>query len=203
LDRENNIPWKEVDETIFDVFKNGESPNYTLALQNGGHDPITNVWPARVGEVIEIVWVSDNGPTGGFDSHPMHIHGEHCWDVGAGNGTYNATDNEKRFKYHTPARHDTTILYRYLTKARPYTTLGWRAWRIRVTEDNVGAWMMHCHIAQHSVMGMNTIWQFGDTNAILEKFPSTIFIAGYLDYGGGAYGGPGVDPLINHYFDSM
>ena len=50
-------------------------------------------------------------------------------------------------------------------------------------------------------MGMNTIWQFGDDRAILEKFPQTVFVAGYLDYGGSAYGAPGVDPLVNHYFD--
>lgn len=69
------------------------------------------------------------------------------------NGTYNATDNEVRFRDYTPARRDTTMLHRYATSGVPQTTAGWRAWRIRVTEDDVGAWMMHCHILAHMVMG--------------------------------------------------
>lgn len=69
------------------------------------------------------------------------------------NGTYNATANEDNFKNYTPARRDTTMLYRYATSGQPEHTAGWRAWRIRVTEEDVGAWMMHCHILQHMIMG--------------------------------------------------
>ena len=131
----------------------------------------------------------------------MHIHGQHFWDLGSGNGTYDAQRNEEHFKDFTPARRDTTILYRYATKGVPHTTAGWRALRIRVTEENVGAWMMHCHVAQHAVMGMATVWVFGDAPAILSKFPTLPFTQGYLQYGGSAYGNDTNDPVVNHYFE--
>jgi hypothetical protein len=65
------------------------------------------------------------------------------------NGTYNASHNEVRFGNYTPALRDTTMLYRYATSGQKNYTSGWRAWRIRVTENDVGAWMMHCHIVRH------------------------------------------------------
>lgn len=133
----------------------------------------------------------------------MHIHGQHFWDLGSGNGTYDAQQNEEHFKTFTPVRRDTTVLYRYATKGVPHTTAGWRAWRIRVTEENVGAWMMHCHLAQHAVMGMTTVWVFGDAPAILAKFPMLPFTQGYLQYGGSAYGSDTNHPVVNHHFESM
>ncbi len=69
------------------------------------------------------------------------------------NGTYNATANEAKFENYTPARRDTTLLYRYAVSGEVEHTAGWRAWRIRVTEDDVGAWMLHCHALQHMIMG--------------------------------------------------
>lgn len=146
------------------------------------------------------MWQNNGGITGNFDVHPMHIHGEHAWDLGAGNGTYNANENEKRFGNFTPARRDTTMLYRYTTKGKPETTAGWRAWRIRVTEDNVGAWMMHCHIAQHVAMGMNTVWVFGDEDDIKSKFPVAPNAEVYLSYRGEAYGNAERAPNVNEYF---
>jgi len=84
----------------------------------------------------------------------MHAHGDHYWDLGSGPGLYNATENNARFADYTPAKRDTTQLYRYAVNSPDaFTTNGWRAWRIRVTEDNVGAWMMHCHVLGHMTMG--------------------------------------------------
>lgn len=205
--RQNGNSWQENVQAmkgqkpyLIEVYLGGAMPNYTRALQNKGFDPVTKTFPVRVGEVLDIVWQNNGGITGSFDSHPMHIHGEHAWDLGSGNGTYNATENEKRWLSRTPARRDTTVLYRYTPKGVPHTTAGWRAWRIRVTDDNVGAWMMHCHVAQHTVMGMATVWVFGDADSILKKFPSTPYVSGYLDYGSSAYGSDAHDPFVNHFF---
>ncbi|KAG5915681.1 hypothetical protein E4U53_004433 [Claviceps sorghi] len=213
-DRQNNNPWQENVEArnhqvpyLVQVYLTGQSPSYEAALRNGGFDPSTRVFPAKVGEVLDIVWISNSGLTGGFDFHPMHIHGWHAWDLGAADGTYDAAANER---LHFPAgggddavplRRDTTILYRYRLKGAPHTSEGWRAWRIRVTEENVGAWMMHCHIAQHSVMGMNTVWMFGDAADIRRKFPAPPYVAGYLAFGGDAYGRRGRDPKVYHYWE--
>lgn len=191
--RNNTVPY------LIQVYTSGQTPNYTAALANYGWDPTDNnhAFPALVGEVLDIVWLSNSGPTGGWDFHPMHAHGSHYWDLGSGNGTYNATENEKHFENYTPAKRDTTMLHRYATKGEIQTTAGWRAWRIRVTEDIIGAWMMHCHILAHMVMGSQTVWVFGDAPSILEQFPVQPYVDGYLNYGGDAFGNGSYDPFAD------
>ncbi|KAG6000614.1 hypothetical protein E4U21_005287, partial [Claviceps maximensis] len=211
---QNGHPWQENVQAarhqvpyLVEVYLTGRSPDYDGALRHGGFDPVSRVFPAKVGEVLDIVWISNSGITGSFDFHPMHIHGWHAWDLGAANGTYDAVANEQKHfppgggRDSVPLRRDTTILYRYVNKASPHKTLGWRAWRIRVTDDNVGAWMMHCHIAQHSAMGMNTVWMFGDADDVRRKFPAAPYIGGYLEFGGNAYGAEGKNPEVYHYWE--
>ncbi|KAI1469090.1 putative multicopper oxidase [Daldinia caldariorum] len=202
----NNLSWTEVEAQklhytpyLIQAYVEGKTPDYQAALDNKGWDPSTRAFPALVGEVLDIVWQSNSGPTGGFEYHPMHAHGEHYWDLGSGNGTYDAVANEEKFKNYTPMKRDTTMLHRYASEAADNTTSGWRAWRIRVTEDNVGAWMMHCHILQHMIMGMQTVWVFGDAVSILREIPPP-YISGYLDYGGNAYGSETDDPLVLEYY---
>ncbi|KAI1768375.1 putative multicopper oxidase [Hypoxylon sp. FL1150] len=204
--KQNNLTWTE-DEAqslhytpyLIQAYMEGKTPDYEAALANNGWDPGTKAFPALVGEVLDVVWHSNSGPTGGFEYHPMHAHGEHYWDLGAGNDTYDAEVNEQRFKDRMPMKRDTTMLHRYKTEGTENTTSGWRAWRIRVTKDNVGAWMMHCHILQHMIMGMQTVWIFGDAAAILEEIPSP-YITGYLEYDGYAYGNDTYDPLVLEYY---
>lgn len=81
----------------------------------------------------------------------MHAHGVHYFDLGSGGGTYDASANEQRLKGYNPMIRDTTMLYRYATTAAVNTTSGWRAWRLKM--DEVGAFMMHCHILPHIIMG--------------------------------------------------
>lgn len=204
--RQNGNSWKEDVQAginqvpyLINSYKTSRASNYTLALEHGGFDPSSRTFPANIGECIDIVWLNNGGLTGKFDFHPMHIHGEHAWDLGSGNGTYNAIENEKRFDNFTPSPRDTTILYRYMQQGLPHATAGWRAWRICITEDNIGVWIMHCHIAQHAVMGMNTVWTFGD-ESIRKKFKALPYTQGYLEFGGDAYGNRSYDPSVNHYF---
>jgi L-ascorbate oxidase len=185
---------------LVSVYTTGTVPDYDAAMANGGWDPATRAFPARVGETLDIVWLSNSGPTGGFDTHPMHAHGAHFWDLGSGNGTYDAAENEKRFGNYTPARRDTTQLYRYATSGPANSTSGWRAWRLRVTEDNVGAWAMHCHILPHMVMGMQMVWVFGNATEIKSDIPEP-YVNGYLEYGGSAYGNDSYDPLVVSFYD--
>ncbi|KAI0470097.1 Cupredoxin [Xylariaceae sp. FL0804] len=204
---QNNLTWAEAyiaaqryEPYLVTAYTTQETPDYEAAMRTGGWDPSTRAWPAKVGEVLDIVWLSNSGPTGGFDFHPMHAHGAHYWDIGSGNGTYDAEENEKNFANHTPAKRDTTQLYRYQATGAAHTTSGWRAWRLKVTEDNVGAWMMHCHILAHAVMGMQTVWVFGNATDILQEIPEP-YLNGYLEYGGSAYGNESYDPLTVSFFD--
>ncbi|KAE9983294.1 hypothetical protein EG328_010082 [Venturia inaequalis] len=199
---QNGLPWEErVPKTpyLVDIYKRGQEaiPDYNVAVAGQGYDPKTAVFPAKLGEIIDIVWENNNGASGGWDIHPLHGHGPHYWDLGSGNGTYNATEMEQRLEGFEPMRRDTTMLYRYRDKGPPNTSLGYRAWRVRV--DDPGLWMMHCHILQHMVMGMQSVWSFGDADDILGRFP-TPYVSGYLEFGGDAYGNATFDPVVNPYF---
>lgn len=102
-----------------------------------------------------------------------------------------------------PARRDTTQLYTYQRHGEtgtPHTDRGWRAWRLRVTEDNVGAWMMHCHITPHTVMGMSTVWVFGTAQQISDRVPQP-YVSGYLEFDGSAYGRESGFPEVAHFFN--
>lgn len=42
-------------------------PDYAAAQKNGGWDPKSFAFPAKVGEIVDIIWESNNLPTGGWD----------------------------------------------------------------------------------------------------------------------------------------
>ena len=134
---------------------------------------------------------------GGQDFHPFHAHGAHYYDIGCGNGTYDPIENEKKLATYKPVLRDTTNLYRWTEKTIAGDRVGWRAWRLRVTD--AGVWMIHCHILQHMIMGMQTAWIMGELEEII-RVPLKDARA-YLDFGGGAFGNDTYAPMVNHYFD--
>ncbi|KAI9838737.1 MAG: hypothetical protein M1838_004537 [Thelocarpon superellum] len=163
-------------------------PDYDAAVANGGYDPKTGAYAAKLGEVIDIVLQNTGSQAvpGFLDVHPFHAHGDHYYNLGSGNGTYNATENDARLNGTSPVLRDTTVLYSYVgvTTEGPGGYMGWRAWRLNVTQP--GVWMIHCHVLQHQVMGMQTIWVFGNSTDILTV-PSPM-LDGYLTYGGTVMG---------------
>lgn len=172
---------------------------YERAISRGnGFDNITRTFPANIGEVLEIVWQNEGTlSNGGVDVHPFHAHGRHVYDIGGGDGKYNETANEERLQSAHPVLRDTPILYRYREKTTALAPSGWRAWRIRVTD--AGVWMYHCHALQHMVMGMQTVFTFGDRQNILAQ--SGQVDAGYLTYGGSVYGNSTHSPVVQHFFE--
>ncbi|KAL0942080.1 l-ascorbate oxidase [Colletotrichum truncatum] len=203
----NGLEWNETSSPyagdkpyLINIYENGPAaiPNYTAAVNNNGWDPTTLTWPAKLGEVLEIVLHNTgslvNG-NGGVDFHPFHAHGGHYWDIGSGNGTYNATENEKKLENYNPVRRDTTNLYRYGEKTTSGANAGWRAWRLRV--EDAGVWMIHCHILQHMVMGMQSVWVMGDYQDITGV--PFVDAAGYLEYGGNATGNTTFAPRVVLY----
>ena len=134
------------------LYKNDtyEYPSLPRALANNGLDNVTRAFPAQIGEVLEIIIQNTGADAGGLDVHPWHAHGGHYYDIGAGNGTYNATLNEEKLKGTQPVKRDTTMLYKYGSSTGNGTHVGWRAWRLRVQEP--GVWMIHCHILEHMLM---------------------------------------------------
>ena len=176
-------------------------PSYSAAVKNGGLDPSTNTFPAKVGEVLEIVLQNigahaiDNETGGALDVHPWHAHGEHYYDIGGGPGAFDANVAEERLKNTEPVLRDTTMLFRYNATTQPDEKQGWRAWRLRVQEP--GVWMIHCHTLQHMVMGMQTVWVFGDAEQVMALPKADV--EGYLTYGGDAYGNSSHAPDVIHF----
>ncbi|KAL6830082.1 multicopper oxidase [Trichoderma camerunense] len=191
---------------LVSLYKNASKylPDYDASMANYGLDPETKTYPAKLGEVIEIVFqqvgaLSDDSRFGGgLDTHPWHAHGDHFYDIGGGPGVYDPEVAQQRLEGTHPVRRDTTMLFRYTTNVQPDQPWGWRAWRLRV--QNPGVWMMHCHTLQHMIMGMQTVWVFGDADDILKvKHP---YVEGYLEYGGSVNGNATHPAVAVHYFET-
>lgn len=191
---------------LVSLYKNASKylPNYEASLANYGLDPETKTYPAKLGEVIEIVFqqvgahAHDGTPGGSLDTHPWHAHGDHIYDIGGGPGAYNPEVAQLLLHGTHPVRRDTTMLFRYTANVQPDQPWGWRAWRVRVRDP--GVWMIHCHTLQHMVMGMQTVWVFGDAADILEvKYPD---VTGYLEYGGSVNGNATHDATAVHFYET-
>ncbi|RFU24096.1 hypothetical protein B7463_g12243, partial [Scytalidium lignicola] len=201
---ENGYNWAEVfpkEPYLVSLYKQDgiEFPSMQRALANNGIDPVTRAFPAQIGEVLEIVIQNTGADSGELDVHPFHAHGAHYWDLGSGNGTYEANANEEKIHagHHRPIKRDTTMLYRYGTSTGNRTAEGWRAWRLKVTEP--GVWMIHCHVLQHMLMGMQTVWVMGNSQQVLRlPYPE---VKGYLNYGGDVYGNETHFPTVMHFND--
>lgn len=99
----NGYTWNEglvPEPYLVSLYKDGGSnwPSMERALKNDGLDPETYAFPALMGEVIEIVVQGTGSDGGGTETHPWHAHGAHYWDLGSGEGVYNAEENEARWR---------------------------------------------------------------------------------------------------------
>ncbi|KAK3942667.1 putative L-ascorbate oxidase [Diplogelasinospora grovesii] len=189
---------------LVNIYQNGQSaiPDYAAAQNNNGWDPKTLSFPAKVGEVLEIV-LQNTGATAGKPgsvlSHPFHAHSSHYYDIGSGAGTYDADANNAKLENlgYVPVTRDTTLLYSFTNTTTAGKVASWRAWRLRVTGP--GVWMIHCHILAHMATGMQMVWVVGNASEI-QKIPFEES-KGYLDYGGSVYGNLSYHPSYYEYFN--
>lgn len=219
--KDNNESWHEKPPLgptaqtpyLVEILSNGTVnnaiPNYERAMSNPeqkGFDPVSHTYPTKIGEVIEIVWQNAASfPDGVYGPHPLHAHGDHYWDLGSGPGVYSAAAHQALLESHSVngrpwsgSRRDTTLLYKYqLQSPNPGEVNGWRVWRLRVTEENVGVWMMHCHILQHMIMGQQLVWVFGTPDEIKRHTqPVEGVLDGYFIYGGDVVGKEGAEENV-------
>lgn len=229
----NGLAWNELiaypTPLLVDIYLRGDAamPDFDRATRGNdskGWDPVTKSFPARVGEVLEIV-LQNTGSlvrnNGGVDVHPFHAHGQHYYDLGGGNGSYDAAavDRARAEAGYAPVKRDTTMLYRYTTTTVAGAAAGWRAWRIRVTDP--GVWMVHCHTLQHMVMGksllvlpaecimmklivrlslgMQSVWVVGNASQI-QSMPTELS-SGYFTFGGSVYGNETYPAEVCEQFD--
>ena len=198
-----------VEPYLVSLYKNrtGYMPDYDAAKANGGLDPRTRTYPARVGEVIEIVlqhYTSDRIDSHGERKpsvslmHPWHAHGAKFWDAGGGDGTWDPDVVERQLEGTNPIRRDTSLLYSYRMKAKdPGLATGWRVLRLRITQP--GVWVVHCHTLPHVIQGLQAVWVHGEADDILKV--GRPHVDGYLEYGGDAYGNVSHSPGVVHFGD--
>ncbi|KAK5081517.1 hypothetical protein LTR05_007648 [Lithohypha guttulata] len=199
---------------LIDIYRHGQAgaPDYERAMANGGIDPVLQAWPARIGEVLEIVWQNEASDTGKYGIHPLHAHGGPYFDIGSGSGIYDPEANDAKLAEAgwKGTLRDTTILPAPAPGGRPYSVNGWRAWRVRITEANIGVWSIHCHILQHVIMGQQTIWVFGNADDITKgSNGAQSELQGYFTYGGNVVGSEGQGkrglekkwPTVAHFFE--
>ena len=71
---ENTDIWQEPripTPYLVDIYKYGQAavPNYQAALANNGWDPKTLAFPAKIGEVVDIIWQNEANVLGSYDVH--------------------------------------------------------------------------------------------------------------------------------------
>ncbi|KAL2022489.1 hypothetical protein VTK56DRAFT_5318 [Thermocarpiscus australiensis] len=191
---------------LIDIYQRGEAaiPDYDAAMNNNGWgwDPATLAFPAKVGEVLEIVLQNTGSQLsaveGLLETHPFHAHGGHYYDIGSGPGRYDPDANNAKLEKlgFRPVKRDTTMLFRHKGQVSPGQVEGWRAWRMRM--ENPGVWMIHCHILAHAMMGMQSIWVVGSAEEI-QKIPPNLS-QDYFEYGGSVYGNATHSPSVYEYF---
>jgi len=93
------------------------------------------------------------------ETHPWHLHGHHVWVVGKWRGEFNGT-------LPTPGsggtihRRDTILLVGAGDDHKPVKRQGCGFTVFRFKADNPGAWLFHCHIEWHQVMGMGVVFYY-------------------------------------------
>ncbi|KAJ3157608.1 hypothetical protein HDU86_003260 [Geranomyces michiganensis] len=150
---DGSVRWKVADRVY-------ELPEQALLLQHYNNTikdlpAASKPVPIERGRVVDIVLQSNVGTLNGVcEEHPFHLHGHSFWDLGGGNGTWNPGI---KVNVDRAVLRDTVTVYPYRsayfqTPLPAGSSCGWR--RIRFVADNPGAWMLHCHIVAHLVMGM-------------------------------------------------
>lgn len=100
----------------------------------------TKVKVLEYGKSVQIVF--QNTGALGFESHPIHLHGQNFFIVGSGFGNYNSSLDPPSFNLRDPPSRNTIAV----------PAGGWAA--VRFTTTNPGVWFMHCHLDLHASWGM-------------------------------------------------
>lgn len=80
------------------------------------------------------------------ENHPMHLHGFSFYVVGTGFGNFDKDKDPLNYNLVDPPYQNTVGVPRS----------GWAAIRFRA--QNPGVWFMHCHLDQHLIWGMDTVF---------------------------------------------
>lgn len=152
------------------AYSKGIRPNYEKAFRNNGYDPDLNAYPIKLGEVIEFVIINRASTANVSEAHPWHFHGNRFWVIGAGYGEFTMKDyrrinkdNNRRNK--RSIERDTQVIFAgkhghySQAKVPAATPVGWLV--LRLVAKTPGAFLIHCHLQVHAVMGMTMLMLTG------------------------------------------
>ncbi|KAM4093836.1 hypothetical protein ACB094_06G149100 [Castanea mollissima] len=77
-----------------------------------------------------------------LENHPSHVHGHNFFVVGKGLGNFDPSKNPQKFILVDPVERNIVAV----------PTAGWIA--IRFKADNLGVWLLHCHLEVHTMWGL-------------------------------------------------
>ncbi|KAH7405545.1 hypothetical protein KP509_15G075100 [Ceratopteris richardii] len=100
----------------------------------------TKVKILEFGKNVQIIF--QNTHSLGYESHPIHLHGQNFFIVGTGFGNYNSSSDPSTFNLIDPPSRNTVAV----------PSGGWAV--VRFTTTNPGVWYMHCHFDMHTSWGM-------------------------------------------------
>ncbi|KAK0522214.1 hypothetical protein OC842_006531, partial [Tilletia horrida] len=170
---ENGHTYNEDDTTpvpyLIKIFnKLVDEPSYERAMQGTpkGYDKLTDTYVAKSGEVFDVVLINNASELGrNVESHPWHGHSFKQWTIASGMGNFSeqALTAARAHGYKRPIARDTHAVWpgpgaSALNETLPANSSGgWTMIRYRVAQDGLdaGAWLLHCHVLLHAVMGMS------------------------------------------------
>ncbi|PLW24759.1 hypothetical protein PCASD_05249 [Puccinia coronata f. sp. avenae] len=155
---------------LVQAYTGGVRPDYETAFQNSGYDSKLDAYPIKLGEVIEFVIVNIASTVNVSEAHPWHLHGQRFYVIGQGYGEFNEDsyaqinkDNHLRNK--RSIERDTQVVLagrngKYFKGPMPSgSSVGWLV--IRFVAKTPGAFLVHCHLQVHAMMGMTLVMLVG------------------------------------------
>lgn len=121
------------------------------------------------GKTYDVVLQNYPACNGACETHPWHLHGHHFWHIGTYPGTYNASTPYPAGGGGTYLRDTITLVGGLPQNVTPATgqncsstiqPCGYTI--IRFVANNPGAWLFHCHIDWHLIMGMAVAFYYKD-----------------------------------------
>ncbi|MBW0519143.1 hypothetical protein O181_058858 [Austropuccinia psidii MF-1] len=149
------------------AYTTGLKPNYTDAFQNNGFDSSLKAYPIKLGEVIEFVIINLSSTVNVSEAHPWHFHGQKFSVIAQGFGEFNEASLRKAESRHRgrSIKRDTHIVLagkngRYFDgPLQSGTQAGWTV--VRLKAQTPGAFLVHCHLQVHAIMGMGLVLLIG------------------------------------------
>ncbi|OAV97363.1 hypothetical protein PTTG_07210 [Puccinia triticina 1-1 BBBD Race 1] len=189
----NNLTYVENKRKVpilVQAYTDGLKPDYKAALQNNGYDSKLDAYPIKLNEVIEFVIVNIASTVNVSEVHPWHLHGQKFYVVGQGYGefteeSYKRINKDNHLRNKRSIERDTQVVFagrngKYFKGPMPSGShVGWLV--IRLVAKTPGAFLVHCHLQVHAIMGMSLVMLVGMEN--LPPLPKD-FLKLYASRGG-------------------